>query len=185
MTRAHAVLVGVVLVLTSSVRAQLPQATFESGHYHHGSGITFDVPGTWRYDWTRPGVLPVDETAHFTTPSGWEFSAWLSARKTNEQLVGVTLDRVIEEKTMQRAREGYQHWQVRADSVTRTTINGHDAVTATADWEMRISHAPRVERLTWIFTANSRVQFFSVTSPEQLSAMTSEFDRVAASAVLP
>jgi hypothetical protein len=110
---------------------------------------------------------------------------WLRKRKAPQENVATLLAGVVASKTRQREREGYQRWHVRSESVQHTSVGGHQAVVAIADFESRGSRTPRVERLTWIFTPESRVLFFAVMSPDQLATFGPEFDRIAQSASLP
>ena len=167
------------------LRGRASEATFENGRYRQ-AGIAFDVPADWKYGGTVAGETPADETAHWTDlQSGANFSAWLSKRKAAPENVATLLSGVVANKTRLREREGYQRWRVWPESIRQTTIGGHQAVVAVADFESRGTRVPRVECLTWIFTPESRVFFFAFISPDQLTTFQPEFDRIVQSANLP
>lgn len=170
--------------IIEDLRGRASEATFESGHYRQ-AGIAFDVPADWKYEGTVAGETPADETAHWTQPNGPAFSVLLSKRKASPESVATLLAGVIANKTKQREREEYRRWRVRPESVQHTFIGGHQAVVAIADFESKSGGRPRVERLTWIYTPESRVLFFSTMSPEQLTTFQPEFDGIVQSATLP
>jgi hypothetical protein len=80
-------------------------------------------------------------------------------------------------------QQGYVNWAIRPGTVRETTVGGHPALTAIADFERR-DGTPRVERLTWVFAPQGRALFFATMSPEQLSSMGAQFDRIVATAQL-
>jgi hypothetical protein len=140
----------------------------------------------WDTTGTVPGETPADEAAHWTDPqSGANFSVWLSKRKAALENVATLLASVVANKTTQREREGYRGWRVRPESVQRTLIAGHQAVTAVADFNSGSGGKARVECLTWIFTPESRVFFFAFINPDQLTTFQPVFDRIAQSVDLP
>jgi len=160
------------------------EASFENGHFRE-SDIGFDVPANWKYEGTRQAVIATDETAGFTDPqTGLTVYAWLSRQTADAADIPLLLERVVANKARQREREGYRQWHARPDSVQQSSINGHAAVSAIADFESR-SGTPRVECLTWIYAPERRVQFFAVMSPDQFAAFQPQFDRMARSATLP
>ena len=118
------------------LRGRAREATFENGRYRQ-AGITFNLPADWTYGGTMAGETPADETAHWTEPrTGIAFSAWLSKRKTAPENVAILLENVVAHKTRQRERERFQRWHVRSESVQHTSVGGHQAVVAIADFEL-------------------------------------------------
>lgn len=167
-----------------ALRGRKSEASFEDGHYRH-AGIAFDVPAEWHYGGTLPGEEPADDTAHWTDPqSGVGFYAWLSRRKVAPENVATLLADVVASKTRQRELQGFRRWHVRAESVQHTSIVGREAVVAVADFETRFG-GPRIERLTWIYTSESRILFFATMSPDQLATFEPEFARVVQSTTVP
>jgi hypothetical protein len=165
------------------LRGRVSDATFENGHYTH-AGIAFDVPADWKYGGTLPDANPADDTAHWTDPaSGVTLYVYLSRRSAGGEDVSALLDKAVESKAGLRARQGYRNWRMRADSVQHTSIGSRQAVVAIAD--LGRPERPKVERLTWIFAPESRVEFFAIMNPEQLADFTPGFDRIARSAILP
>jgi hypothetical protein len=167
------------------LRGRAREATFANGRYSQ-AGIAFDLPANWTYDGTVAGETPADEAAHWTDPeSGALFSVWLSKRKAAPENVATLVAGAVANKTTQREREGYRRWRVRPESVQRTSIGGHQAVVAIADFESGSGGKPRVECLAWIFTSESRVFFFAFIRPDQLTTFQPTFDRIVQSANLP
>jgi hypothetical protein len=162
------------------LRGRKSAATFEAGHYRCGD-IRIEVPAAWQYGGTLPGETVDDDTARWTDPATRiTLNVWVSRRKVSPDAVSGLLATAVSSKAAQRAREGTRGWTVRPDSVQETTIGGHRALRAVADFEARRGGA-RVEYLTWIFTPESRVLVFATMSAQQLSAFQPEFDRVAQS----
>jgi hypothetical protein len=170
---------------SDDLRGRASEARFESGHYSQ-AGISFDVPADWNYGGTIAAGAPSDETAHWIDPRpDTTFYAWFSKRKASAKNISTLLAAAIPNKTSQRAGEGYQRWQVRPESVQRTSLGGHQALVAIADFDSRAGGRPRVEYLTWIFAVESRILFFATMSPEQFAQFQPEFDRIVRSARLP
>jgi hypothetical protein len=167
-----------------NLRGRVSEATFENGRYRH-AGIAFDVPADWEYGGTVPDENPADDTAHWRDPqSGVSVYVWLSLQKTAPEDVATLIAGVVANKTRQREHQGIRRWHIRPENVQQTSAGGHSAVVAVADFESR-SGGPRVERLTWIFTPESRVLFFATMSPDQLPTFSADFDRIVQSVSLP
>jgi hypothetical protein len=143
------------------------------------------VPPGWNYGGTIPGELASDDTAHWTDPStGVAFYAWLSTRKAAPEDVSGLLAGVVADKTRQRQRQGYRQWTIRDEGVQQIIVGGRQGLRAVADFQLK-NGAPRVEYLTWIFTPERRVLFFSTMNPDQLANARIQFDRIVQSARLP
>jgi hypothetical protein len=167
-----------------NLRGRVSEATFDNGRYRH-AGIELEVPPEWQYGGTLPDENPADDTAHWNDPqTGVSLYVWLSRRKAAPEDLDALFASALSDKAVQRERQGFRRWQIRPESVEHVSIGGRQAVVAVADFESR-SGAARVERLTWIYTRESRVLFFATMSPGQVDAFTPAFDRVARSANLP
>jgi hypothetical protein len=168
--------------VAEDLRGRAGEATFENGRYRQ-AGIVFDVPAAWMYEGTVAAETPADETAHWIDPqSGAYFSAWLSKRKAAPEDISALVASAVSNKTRQREREGYRGWRVRPGSVQQTSIGGHQAVVAVADFG---SDTPKVECMAWIFTPESRIFFFASLSADKLITFQPAFDRIVHSANLP
>jgi hypothetical protein len=179
---------GVALLLlpiSASAFLQQADATFENGRYRR-AGIAFEVPLDWNYAGTVIAQGPSATTAHWHDPqTGSDLYARVNIQAAAPAEITQLLATTIANKTQQRARDGYQQWRVRPESVSRTVIGGHPALAAVADYTARGDGTPRAELLTWIFAAEGRVLFFAFTTPDQLAAFQPAFDRVVRSASLP
>jgi hypothetical protein len=137
-----------------NLRGRANEATFENVRYSRAR-IAFDVPADWTFGGNparRGRVLDRAAARH-------QFPAWTSERKATPQDLPAVLARAIPLKTEQRALQRYQAWRVRPESVQETSIGGHAALVAIADFKLRGSGQARVECMTWEFTPESPSSF--------------------------
>jgi hypothetical protein len=80
-------------------------------------------------------------------------------------------------------RNNFQSYRYRPESVQHTTINGHPALSAVADYVM--AGRKMVEYITWIDGEQSRVVFAGDVPTEDLPNFQALFDPVIQSAVVP
>jgi hypothetical protein len=179
-----AVVAMLFLPVSASALLQQVAATFENGRYRQAN-ITFDVPVDWTYVDTRV-IAPGQATAHWSDPrTGANLYVWMRQENVAAADIAPFLDRVVTNKTQQRARDGYQQWRVRPESISRPVLGGNQALAAVADYTSRGTGAPRVELLTWVVAAEGRALFFAFVAPDQVATFQPEFDQVVRSARLP
>ena len=156
--------------------------TVQNNVYHHNrTGIEFTLPSGWSVGSQKPsadGAQMVYVKDSVTEAMG---AAWFKLQSVDAENIPAFLDRRLDAKVAQ--RNNFQSYRFRPDSVQRTTIGGHPAIGAVADYVS--AGQLKVEYITWIDAPNCRV-LFSVQMPVgQFPAFQPLFDELIRSVVFP
>ena len=168
----------VVLVLAAAISA----AAQSSGVYHSKlTGIEFSVPAGWSIVSEGPAAGGAYTVLLKDSVTNLSALVWLKPQHIDPADIATVLDRRLEAKLQQRANwEGYRY---RQETVRRTTIGGHEALSVVAEYT--IAGQRKVEYLTWVDSPNSRVIFDARLPEADLAVFESRFDQIIQSVVFP
>ncbi|HKE22206.1 MAG TPA: hypothetical protein VKB88_07425 [Bryobacteraceae bacterium] len=195
----------------SSGTATLSQGEPER-YQNSRTGVTFTMPSGWRLE--GDGASSSDgEIVMFSTTSVHTdlVAAWMKPRNNDAGQIPGLLRGDLNRKHLDRTDFG--EWTIRPESVQTRTVAGQQALSAVADyavynmsiqadsikWEGRTMTAvnPKassptkpeatrmVEYLIWVRTPKTHVQFFGRAKLEDLAALESGMDQLAANTVIP
>ena len=108
-------------------------------------------------------------------------AAWLKLQNVDAANIPAFLDRRLDARVAQ--RNNFQSYRFRPDSVQRTTIGGHPAISAVADYVS--AGQQKVEYITWIDAPNCRVLFRVQVSATVFPAFQPRFDELIRSVAFP
>ena len=157
--------------------------TLENGVYHNNlTGIELTIPSNWVIASQAPSSTPDAQVLRLKdSASNVVGTVWMKRRDAEKaDLEALMSDRLSVKATQRNNFRGYTY---RPESVQHTTINGHPALSAVADYVM--AGQKMVEYLTWIDGEKSRVVFTARVPPDELANFQSLFDPVIQSAVVP
>jgi hypothetical protein len=162
-----------------------PLGTFDGRTYRHSwSAMTFAVPEGWKLNATVPSSDNGEMAIFYSKDLGAEIQVWMIKEKTPRDKVNTRLDNAPVLKLQSRTTE-FEDYRFREGSIQRVFVGGQQAVVAVADFVSGDAKAPMAEYMTWIYTENSRVFFFSRLPADKLDALKPEFDMMVSSAIVP
>jgi predicted Zn-dependent protease len=177
---------GVPLVLKRSNGIPPSPATgsVRDGRYHHDeTGLEFDVPAGFSDVRTMPYANNRGQQVMVSSKDNGVISAWVAKGKVSPNRISKLLDGQIPAKVARR-KGPFSGYEIPADSVQTMTINGEQAIKATAFYSEK-GGEKMVELLTWIQSENAVVHFYAMVPAEKLPAMQGAFDQMVLSAKLP
>jgi hypothetical protein len=156
----------------------------QNGRYHHDpTGLEFNLP---------PG-FSVQETDNYMN-DGWQailtdsenhnarVAVWMAKRSFPASVVPTILARQVPAKIARRKRlTGYE---IPAESIQKTSINGQQGVKATARYQ-NPDGQKMTELLTWITTEHTDVHFYAMVPTSSAPDLQWRFDQMVQSAIVP
>jgi hypothetical protein len=160
-----------------------PLGTFDGRTYRHTwSAATFAVPEGWKFNGTGPSSDHGEMAMFSSKDLGADINVWMIKEKTPRDGVSARLDNAPMLKLGDRV--GFEGYHFRAGSIQRVYVGTQPAVVATADF-IGEAGMPMAEFMTWIYTENSRVFFFSRVPADKLDQLKPDFDTIVSSAIVP
>lgn len=155
----------------------------ENGVYHNNlTGIEFTIPPNLIIASQAPSSTPDAQVLRLKdSASNIVGTVWMKRRNAEKADLEALMNDRLDVKAMQ--RNNFQSYTYRPENVQRTTINGHPALSAVADYVM--AGQKMVEYLTWIDGEKSRAVFGGRVSPDELANFQALLDPVIQSAVVP
>jgi hypothetical protein len=177
---------GLPLVLARSNGAAPPASgSVQNGRYHHDqTGLEFNVPvgfsvqGTYNYmnnnGWQ---AILIDSEDHKLN-----FAVWMAKRSFPANVVPTILAKQVPAKIAR--RKGLTGYQIPAESIQKMSINGQQAVKATASYQ-NSDGQKMTELLTWITTEHTDVHFYAMVPTSSVPDLQWRFDQMVQSAMVP
>ncbi|HXW92902.1 MAG TPA: hypothetical protein VEK33_20300 [Terriglobales bacterium] len=155
----------------------------ENGVYHNNlTGIELTIPPNWVIASQAPSSTPDAQVLKLKdSASNAVGTVWMKRRNAETADLQALMNDRLAVKAVQ--RNNFQSYTYRPESVQHTTINGHPALSAIADYVM--AGQKMVEYLTWIDGEKSRVVFEGRVPPAELANFQALVDPVIQSAVVP
>jgi hypothetical protein len=155
----------------------------ENGVYHNNlTGIELTIPPNWVIARQAPSSVPDAQVLSLKdSASNVVATVWMKRRDAEKADLEALMNDRLNVKAMQ--RNNFQGYTYRPESVQHTTINGHPALSAVADYVM--AGQKMVEYLTWVDGERSRVVFAGRVPPDELANFQALFDPLIQSAVVP
>ena len=167
------------------------RGSVEQGRYRHlSSGITFDLPTGWTASQTYPSSDGGDMVTLTEGATGRAINVWMIREETPAAQVAARVTGAAADKVRQR-HSGYgipgmldpRTYDIPQHSVHATAINGRQASVAVGQY--LAGREPMNELMTWIYTAQSRIFFFSRVKVDDLPSLRPHFDQIVHSAIIP
>jgi hypothetical protein len=160
--------------------------TVVDGLYRNSwTGLTLQVPVGWRVD----GTSYSSDNGEMATLSAGESNVYVAVWMKMEKNDLGSIDKKLNDSPLQKANSrlgaGYQGYRLREGSVERVTLAGQQATVAIADYVEGDSKRPMAEYMTWIFSENTHIFFFSRLPADKLDQLKPEFDMMVSSAIVP
>ncbi len=166
-----------------SVARGEPLGTFDGRTYRHTwSASTFAVPEGWTFTGTGPSSDHGEMATFLSKDLGADINVWMIKEKTPRDGVSARLDNAPVLKLGDRT--GFEGYRLREGSIQRVYVGSQPAIFALADYTGDAG-MPMAEIMTWIYTENSRVFFFSRVPADKLEQLKPEFDTIVSSAIVP
>ncbi len=164
----------------SPARLPISQSGAKGMYRHARTGVEFNPQG-WKIRGEFPSsgdgqmVMLTDEA------SNAQVMLWLKPDQLLSADIAGRLRGALQQKILQRLDlEGYR---IRPESIQSHTIGGKQALSAVADFTA--DGQPMTELLTWIYTENTRVLFFTRLPVSQITDFKVRFDNLVGTAVFP
>lgn len=157
----------------------------KDGRYHHiRTGVEFPVPLGWSVISTGPSSGGGEQMylRNVAAPQTY-VAVWMKNEANTPADAEAWLQLAPKMKTDQRIGQNVQQFTFRRDSIVRTSISGHNAETATADFVERGQNW--VEYFAWIYTEKTRVQFDIRGMEPDASFVRAQFDQIIQLADIP
>jgi hypothetical protein len=165
--------VGTVSFELASARRVDPVAPVEYRDQYTGLSLTA-TPG-WIVQ-APPESQSGEYTIRMLDPEAKAFAAvWEMVVKCDKAKIVSTLQSQPEDKAKER-RKMFKDYTVRPGSIELRQIGGQHALSAIADYTE--GTAKKTEYLVWVFTENSRCQFFARTAAAEFDAFRKRFDPI-------
>jgi hypothetical protein len=181
-----------------------PRGAVEENRYRHlWWGIKFDLPPGWTAGDTYPSSDGGDMVTLTDQATKRSISVWMIREETPAAQVAARVANAPVEKLRQR-QNGYgipgvdpPGYDIPKQSVQPAVVNGRQAIVAVGEYlgldVERLFHGaspspvkvPMNELMTWIYTSQSRVFFFSRVRVDDLAPLRPYFDQVVHSAIVP
>jgi len=162
-----------------------PLGAFDGRTYRHTwSATTFAVPEGWKLNGTGPSSDHGEMAMFSSKDLGADINVWMIKERTPRDNVSGRLDNAPVLK-LENRRSGFEDYRFREGSIQRVYVGGQQAVVATADFVSGDAKLSMAEYMTWIYTENSRVFFFSRVPADKLDQLKPEFDSMVSSAIVP
>jgi hypothetical protein len=176
---------GVPLVLTRSNGGAPPASGgVQNGRYHHDqTGLEFNLPagfsvqGTYNYMNDGWQAIVTDSEDH-----NLNFAVWMAKRSFPANVIPTILARQVPAKIAR--RKGLTVYQIPAESIQKISINGQQAVKATASYQ-NPDGQKMTELLTWITTEHTDVHFYAMVPTNSVADLQWRFEQMVQSATVP
>jgi len=158
-------------------------SSVQNGRYHHDqTGLEFNLPpgfsvrGTDNYMNDGWQAILTDSEDHNA-----RVAVWMAKRSFPANAIPKILASQVPAKI--RRRKGLTGYEIPAESIQTTSINGQQAVKATARYEA--NGQKMTELLTWITTEHTDVHFYAMVPTSSVPDLQWRFEQMVQSAIVP
>jgi hypothetical protein len=167
--------------------AQTPQtfdgSSVQNGRYHHDqTGLEFNLPARFSLQGTDNYMYDGWQAILRDSESRSGFAVWMAKRSFPANVVPTILASQVPAKIAR--RKGFPHYEIPDESIQKISINGRQAIKATATYQMTDGQK-MTELLTWITTEHTDVHFYAMVPTSSLPDLQWRFDQMVQSAIVP
>jgi hypothetical protein len=151
--------------------------------FAHSTGVSLTAPQGWRMASSGPssdgGDMVMFSTSNFKAD---ELAVWMRSADGEGNDISGSLRGYLENKKKTNM-QSWPDWTVRPESVQNRVVSGQQALSAVADYTE--NGKKMVEYLIWVRSVKNHVVFLGYADAEDLAALQSGMDQLAATAVIP